>query len=174
MPANIEIKAKLKDPDALKSRAQELGGGPGTVIEQSDTFFNVPNCRLKLRELQNEPSQLIFYERSDQLGPKFSDYHITRTDKPEDLKTTLSKALGVKGAVKKRRLLFLVGQTRIHVDQVEGLGDFMELEVVLQEGQSAEDGQAIAEDLMVKLDVNKEDLIEGAYLDLLLKQSSKS
>ena len=79
----------------------------------------------------------------------------------------LSAALGVRGEVRKRRTLLLSGQTRIHLDEVVDLGDFLELEVVLEPTQPAEDGELIARELMRRLDVRDEDLVEGAYLDLL-------
>ncbi len=69
--------------------------------------------------------------------------------------------------LRKTRYLFLVGQTRVHLDSVEGLGQFMELEVVMQEGQSDAEGQTIAEGLMTELGVEQSDLLEGAYMDLL-------
>jgi predicted adenylyl cyclase CyaB len=78
----------------------------------------------------------------------------------------------VRGVVRKTRYLYLAGQTRIHLDDVEGLGHFMELEVVLRADQSDAEGQAIAEDLMVRLGVRKDDLLEGAYMDLLEKSGS--
>jgi predicted adenylyl cyclase CyaB len=73
----------------------------------------------------------------------------------------------VRGVVRKRRYLYLVGQTRVHLDEVEGLGEFMELEVVLRPEQSDAEGQAIARDLMTRLGIREEDLLEGAYMDLL-------
>ena len=79
----------------------------------------------------------------------------------------MSLALGVRGVVRKKRTLYLVGQTRVHLDEVEGLGDFMELEVVLHPGQSDAEGQVIARDLMTRLGVAEKDLLEGAYMDLL-------
>lgn len=88
----------------------------------------------------------------------------------ESLNDVLGKSLGALGCVKKVRNLFLVGQTRIHVDSVEELGDFMELEVTLKEEESVEDGEKIAQNLMEKLGVEKEDLISGAYHDLLNKK----
>ncbi|KAH0617257.1 hypothetical protein JD844_029144 [Phrynosoma platyrhinos] len=112
--------------------------------------------------------QLVFYNRPDSEGPKLSHYTISLTDDPAGLGAVLSQALGVQGVVKKERRLYLVGQTRIHVDHVEGLGDFMELEVVLQEGQSPKDGEEVARRLMEELGVKEEDLLAGAYLDLLL------
>jgi len=171
MPSNVEIKARVKDFETLKRKAKELSASEGVVIEQKDIFFQVPKGRLKLRFLQNQPSQLIFYERDDKSGPKMSDYHIATTDKPDDLANVLSRALGEKGVVKKKRLLHLVGQTRVHCDDVDGLGHFMELEVVMKENQSAVEGEEIAKDLMSKLGVEETDLIEGAYIDLLSSQN---
>ncbi|KAK3701543.1 hypothetical protein QZH41_020531 [Actinostola sp. cb2023] len=161
MPSNVEIKAKVHDLEKLKLKAKELSGEDGTLIKQQDTFFNVPDGRLKLRCLQEKPSQLIYYERSDSSGPKLSNYYIATTSQPKGMIVTLKHALGVKGqplldartmgvsrketpvyqiaystfyqgVVKKERYLYMVGQTRVHVDHVEGLGDFMELETYLK------------------------------------------
>ena len=166
MPANIEIKARARDFAALRQRAEALSDLPVQVIPQEDTFFNVPEGRFKLRQLAPNRAQLIFYSRPDASGPKRSDYHLFETADPEALKNVLSLALGVRGAVRKTRYLYLAGQTRIHLDDVEGLGHFMELEVVLRPDQSDADGQAIAADLMAKLGVEQADLLEGAYMDL--------
>jgi len=167
MPANIEIKARVRDFAALQRRAAALSDTPVQVIPQEDTFFIVPRGRLKLRQLGEDRAQLVFYERPDQGGPKRSNYHIFETRDPDNLKTTLALALGVRGVVRKTRRLYLAGQTRIHLDDVEGLGQFMELEVVLRPGQSDTDGQAVATRLMQDLGVLPEDLLEGAYMDLL-------
>ena len=167
MPANIEIKAHARDFAELRRRAEILGKAPGEVIPQEDTFFNVPKGRLKLRQLTPQRGQLVYYERTDISGPKRSNYYIFETSDPESLKNTLSVALGVRGIVRKTRYLYLAGQTRIHLDEVEGLGDFLELEVVLQPEQSDAEGQSIARDLMSRLGVQEKDLIEGAYMDLL-------
>jgi len=171
MPTNIEIKARVKNPAELHSRAEGLSDAPVQIIPQEDTFFHVPKGRLKLRQLKPDLAQLVYYERPDREGPKRSNYHIYETRDPEGLKTALSLALGVRGVVRKTRYLYLVGQTRIHLDDVEGLGRFMELEVVLRDGQSEAEGQSIAEDLMKRLGIRKEDLIDGAYMDLLEKNA---
>ena len=167
MPSNIEIKARVGDFDRLLKRAEELSDTPLQVIHQEDTFFNAEKGRLKLRVLAPDRAQLIYYLRSDQEGPKRSDYHIFETPDTENLKRVLEAAYGVRGWVKKTRYLYMVGQTRVHVDDVEGLGQFMELEVVMQAGQNDAEGQAIAEGLMTSLGVEREDLIEGAYMDML-------
>ena len=169
MPANIEIKARARDFANIRSRAEKLSDAPVEVIPQEDTFFNVSQGRLKLRVLALDRGQLIYYTRPDQGGPKRSDYHIAYTTDPENLKRVLELAYGVRGVVKKTRYLYLVGQTRVHLDDVEGLGQFMELEVVLREGQGDAEGHGIAEGLMASLGVERGDLLEGAYMDLLEK-----
>jgi adenylate cyclase len=167
LPANIEIKARARDFDEIRRRAEALSDTSVDVLRQEDIFFNTPRGRLKLRILAADRGQLIYYTRPDQEGPKRSDYRISLTTEPENLKHVLELAYGIRGLVRKTRYLYLAGQTRVHLDDVEGLGQFMELEVVLQEGQSDAEGQAIAEGLMASLGVEKSDLIEGAYIDLL-------
>ncbi len=168
MPSNIEIKARAHNFEEIKSRAEELSDAPVQIIPQQDTFFNTPQGRLKLRVLTDH-AELIYYTRPDQEGPKRSDYHITRSVDPENLKRVLELAYGIRGEVKKTRYLYLVGQTRVHLDDVEGLGQFMELEVVMCEDQSDTEGQKIAEDLMSALGVARADLVDGAYMDLIEK-----
>lgn len=113
------------------------------------------------------PGQLVAYDRPDQDGPKMSNYSITLIKDVESLKATLGMSLGVRGMVKKTRTLIMIGQTRVHIDEVEGLGNFMELEVVLEPEQTQEEGTRIAESLMEKLSINQSDLITVAYMDLL-------
>ena len=173
MPVNIEIKARARDFADLRRRAEALSDTPVQVIPQEDTFFLIARGRLKLRQLAPDHGQLVFYERPDQDGPKRSNYHIFETRDPDGLKAILRLALGVRGVVRKTRYLYLVGQTRIHLDEVEGLGEFMELEVVLRPEQSDAEGQGIAEDLMSQLGVGEEDLLEGAYMDLLEEKEGK-
>ena len=167
MASNVEIKARVPDLNQLRRRVEALSDSPAERIPQEDTFFHIPHGRLKLRVIGPDHGQLIYYQRPDAAGPKRSDYLISVTAEPETLKTALAAALGVRGVVKKQRWLYLVGQTRVHLDQVEGLGSFMELEVVLEPGQSAAEGQAIAADLMSQLDIHATDLVEGAYIDLI-------
>jgi predicted adenylyl cyclase CyaB len=169
MPANIEIKARTGDFEALRLRAEQLSDTPCQVIPQEDIFFNCPNGRIKLRLLGAELGQLVYYRRPDVSGPKHSEYMIFETKNPASLKSILSEAYGVRGVVSKIRYLYLVGQTRIHLDDVQGLGKFMELEVVLRPEQTDDEGQAIAEDLMHKLGIQPVDLIDGAYMDMMGK-----
>ncbi|XP_076015913.1 adenylate cyclase CyaB-like [Genypterus blacodes] len=169
MPSNVEIKARLSDRKGFTERAAQLSQSEGTIIRQHDTFFNCSQGRLKLRDYMNGMGQLIFYVRPDTDGPKLSTYSISPTSDPHSLRAVLSDALGVKGEVKKVRRLFLIGQTRVHLDEVEGLGHYMELEVVMRSEQSVEDGQQVAQDLMEQLGVSEDSLVTGAYMDLLLQ-----
>ena len=167
MARNIEIKARLPDFSAAVRKAAEIADQGPTEIAQDDTFFNCPSGRLKLREFSEGKGELIFYRRSDQSGPKESFYVRSQTTEPATLRDALTLAYGQSGRVIKQRTLFLAGRTRIHLDQVEGLGDFLELEVVLSEQDSLSDGVHEAEELMQKLGIDKAQLIETAYVDLL-------
>jgi adenylate cyclase len=100
-------------------------------------------------------------------GPKESRYVVHPTADPEGLQEVLSAAFDIRGVVRKRRTVYLIGQARVHLDQVEGLGEFVELEVVLRPEQSASDGVAIAHGLMEKLGIFPDQLSDGAYIDLL-------
>jgi predicted adenylyl cyclase CyaB len=167
MATNIEIKARVKDMDAVRAIAERLSGMPCTVLLQEDTFFHSPRGRLKLRVLRPDHGELIYYEREDAAGPKRSEYFIAATDNPASLKAVLTRCLGVRGIVRKRRSLYWVGNSRVHLDEVEGLGPFLELEVMLAAGQSEEQGQKTARELMTSLGIQDADLVEGAYIDLL-------
>jgi predicted adenylyl cyclase CyaB len=167
MNRNVEIKARVGSLGAVERRVRAIADeGPVTLV-QGDTFFVCPQGRLKLRKLGARQGELIYYERPDSAEPKESRYAILRTSDPEDLTSMLSLALGVRGVVRKHRTLYLVGPTRVHLDSVEGLGKFVELEVVLQPGQGVSEGMAIAHDLMARLGIAPDQLVRGAYIDLL-------
>ncbi|WP_323898495.1 class IV adenylate cyclase [Aeromonas caviae] len=172
MPRNIEIKARIAGVDDLIPRAAAIADKGPVDIAQDDTFFRCESGRFKLRTLSPSAGQLIFYRRPDQQGPKESYYHITPTNEPDKLRETLTLACGQIGRVRKQRTLLLVGRTRIHLDQVQGLGHFLELEVVLEEDEPLEAGMQEANDIMAQLEVEPSQLIEGAYLDLLLRQQA--
>lgn len=168
MARNTEIKARITSVEAMLPIAVALAdGGPPQLIAQDDSFFSVPRGRLKLRVFANGTGELIHYHRADSEGPKVSDYVISAVPDPESMRLALTRANGLLGRVRKQRTLLLAGATRIHLDRVEGLGDFLELEVVLSEEQSEQDGERIAQALMRRLGVQPEDLLRGAYLDLL-------
>jgi adenylate cyclase class IV len=166
MAANIEIKARASDFASLQKAAEMVSDTPCQVIPQVDTFFNCPAGRLKLRELGPQEGQLIYYQRPDVTGPKHSEYFIYPTADPQAIKLLLEKAYGIRGVIRKTRYLFLAGQTRIHLDDVQDLGKFVELEVVLKPGQTDAEGRAIATQLMQVLGIGEADLIDSAYMDM--------
>jgi len=168
MNRNVEIKVKVDDLAAVRARVRKLADEGFVILTQEDTFFHCARGRLKLRQLAGSTeAELIYYERPDAAGPKESRYLVHRTPDPHGLCAALSAALGVVGVVRKRRTVYLIGPTRVHLDEVEALGDFVELEVVLQANQKASDGVAIAQDLMAKLGITQAQLIDKAYIDLL-------
>jgi len=167
MPRNVEIKARVPDRDALREKALGLATSDPVVLHQHDVFYRAARGRLKLRRFPDGTAELIGYERPDAAGPKVSDYAIFRTADGGTLHGILADALGVRGEVVKTRTLLMAGRTRIHLDAVEGLGDFLELEVVLADREDEAAGEAEARALLDRLGVAAGDLVTGAYLDLL-------
>ena len=167
MARNVEIKARVDSVDALLPLALACADGPPEPIAQDDTFFACAHGRLKLRVFADGRGELIAYQRPDATGPKTSDYAITPVADPDALRATLARALGMTGRVIKQRTLLKVGRTRVHLDRVDGLGDFLELEVVLRDGESADDGVAEAHALLARLSIDATQLVSGAYVDLL-------
>jgi len=167
MPRNVEIKARVADLAAVEAKARAIATQGPEEIFQDDTFFPCDRGRLKLRDFGDGRGQLIHYARADEAGPKLSDYSIAPTADPASLRETLARASGVAGRVVKRRRLYLVDRTRVHLDVVEGLGAFVELEVVLRDTEAPEEGMAVARKLLDQLGIAQDQLVTGAYLDLL-------
>ncbi len=166
MARNIEIKARIRDETRIRSYVK-LHGTAHETQHQRDVFFIATNGRLKLRCFPNRSGVLIAYERPDQTGPKMSNYTLAPVADAERLEIALTRAIGVRGVVEKKRDIAIVGQTRIHLDEVKGLGTFMELEVVLRPEQSEAEGQSIAGRLMRELGIQSSDLLDRAYIDML-------
>lgn len=168
MDRNVEIKAAVADLAAIEQPVRALADKGPVVLEQEDTFFDCPHGRLKLRRFSGkEQAELVYYERPASTGPKESKYLVHRTTEPVRLGTVLAASLGVRGVVRKSRTLYIIGPTRVHLDRVEGLGEYVELEVVRQPGETIAEGVAIAHDLMDKLGIRQDSLLEKAYIDLL-------
>ncbi len=169
MARNIEIKARLT-PEHLAFIRREAVSRASTPPEywvQVDTFFCTPRGRLKLRVMEDGTAELIAYDRADQAGSKCSSYVRSPCVDPESLHAALARSLGVRETVRKRRQVIVIGQTRVHLDEVESLGTFLELEVVLRDDQTLAEGEAIARQLMQLFRIDSDSLIEGAYVDLI-------
>lgn len=168
MARNVEIKAAVKDFSRVAAAVATLAAAEPVRLEQEDTFFHCPRGRLKLRRFSAAAGELIHYERPDEAGPKTSRYVLVPTAEPDRLRDALAAAYGVLGVVRKQRTVRLVGRTRVHLDTVEQLGTFVELEVVLDDGEPVAPAVAGARRLMAALGIDDDQLVRGAYLDLLL------
>jgi predicted adenylyl cyclase CyaB len=174
VPRNVEIKARVRDLPALSQAVAAIADGAPTLLLQDDTFFDSPRGRLKLRVFAEGSAELISYLRSDVGGPRESRFAKAPVSDPAALVAVLDDALGTAGTVRKRRVLYRRGRTRIHLDEVEGLGSFLELEVELADGESVVDGERVARELMTRLGIAEDDLVAGAYVDLLRDRRSKN
>ncbi len=165
---NIELKCRCSDLDAVRRRAERLGARDAGVLRQHDTFFSASHARLKLRDFGDGHAELISYIRPDLTEARGSDYLICPVAQPESLAAVLTHALGASGVVVKTRHLLLYRHTRIHLDDVAGLGTFVELETVLAE-QSEADAQSELQDVAAALELRPEDSVPVPYVDLLVR-----
>ena len=171
MARNVEIKARLSDPAATAERAAAIADSGPELILQDDTFYACAQGRLKLRRFADGRGELIAYTRPDTSATRTSDYRIVPVTEPDALHEALARALGLHDRVVKARTLYLAGRTRIHLDRVDGLGDFLELEVVLRDGEDERDGVAEAHRLLDALQVDASALVGPAYVDLLRERT---
>ena len=164
---NIEIKTPLSKRPETEKKLGSIGARLEWTKEQADTFFKVPSGWLKLREVEDDPAALISYRRSvEDSGPRESEYNIFRLQDATELKLVLEQSLGILGRVEKQRSLWLWRHTRVHLDQVHGLGDFLELETVLS-GISPAEGTAESEEVIGLLELDRKLFISVPYLELL-------
>lgn len=163
---NVEIKARLHTSYAVDDpRLGKLTG----VLVQVDTYFFCCQGTLKLREETTAAGTsyaLIHYDRQEIAGPKRSCIVKTPVEDGEGVLRVLGAAYDTMRVVKKRRVLYMRGRTRVHIDAVEGLGNFVELEVVLRPAESEEQGRIEAREIMTDLGIAEEDLIACSYLDM--------
>ena len=150
----------------LRQRLANLQAEHRCTMKQLDTYFSVTQGRLKLREINTHEAELIYYERSDLAESRYSNYQICDIPEPMAFKQIAAMALGIKGVVEKQRELWMFGDTRIHLDEVKDLGQFVELETVIHNQTEAE---AQAEHQLVKnaLGIKEEDLVSISYSDLV-------
>lgn len=170
---NVEIKARFESvaqfEEAVLVAKKLSGDGTGDILVQRDVFFNSSTGRLKLRYEEGREARLIQYSRPDTASAKLSEFKLMTVAEPQLLEQMLRDSIGVKGIVEKTRHLFMVGQTRIHLDNVKGLGHFFELEVCLTPEQTIEDGNSIALKLQNDFAITEDRLMTGAYMDELSK-----
>jgi len=164
---NIELKARLTDLAAARETARSIATKEIGLQVQTDTYFHCPNGRLKLRQIEHAPAHLVWYARPDTEGPKASDYRLVPVANPETLKAALSDAYGIWCVVRKHREIFLYHNVRIHLDEVEGLGTFLEFEAVLGGDVDDRQGHAQLAELRRQFSISDTDLLAVSYSDLL-------
>lgn len=168
MPLNFEFKARCSDPDSLEEKLLTLQPRFAGEDLQTDTYFVVPNGRLKLREGPIE-NALIHYNRADEADAKTSEVQLFSTSPGSNLKELLTAALGVKVVVQKRRRIYFVDNVKFHFDRVDGLGTFVEVEAIDRDGSiGLEKLQEQCFYYRGFLGVNAEDCLSGSYSDMLL------
>ena len=168
MPKNVEIKARCTNPDAIHQILKGKNARFVGVDHQIDTYFNVPNGRMKLRE-GNIENQLIFYKRSDQSGPKKSEVILYPSQPDSTLKQLLIESIGQKVVVDKQRAIYFIENVKFHVDEVEQLGSFVEIEAIDRTDEiPLEKLDEQCRFYMEVLHIANEDLLEVSYSDLLL------
>jgi len=171
---NIELKARMKDPAKALLACTQLQAVAHGEIHQIDTYFLVPRGRLKLREAHPSSCELIYYERDDIAGPKGCDY--TRYPVDTSIKAFLDQVLGIQAVVEKQRTLYLWENVRIHLDDVKGLGQYIEFEAVLSPGADTshadQAGYHQLAHLMQAFEITEDDCETGSYLDLVLQQKA--
>jgi predicted adenylyl cyclase CyaB len=167
---NLELKVRVPDLARVRSACARVATR-AAVIEQVDTYFHAAHGRLKLRESVSGSEEcaatLLAYDRPDRSGVRASDYHLVAVPDPAGVKSALSAALGVRGVVRKRREVHMYHNVRIHLDDVEGLGTFVELEAVVSPEADEELSLTRLDALCGLLGLSRGDGVAGSYADLL-------
>jgi adenylate cyclase class 2 len=145
---------------------ERIGAEPARVLLQCDTYFEVSRGRLKLREQPPEVAQLIAYERADEARARESRFQIVTVAEPEALAAVLADTLGIRARVAKRRELYMWRGVRIHLDEVEELGDFIEFEAPVDADASEADARARVAQLRDAFGVRREDVVARSYCEL--------
>jgi predicted adenylyl cyclase CyaB len=169
---NLEFKARLDDASPVLGVVRRLGGDLWGDLRQTDTYFAVSNGRLKLRETPGFSAELIYYDRDESAPDRPSDYDVAHTTDADALKQMLAAALGVLAVVRKRRTLLLLDTTRVHLDNVEGLGSFIEIEVPVRTPEAEPQAREQLEALIEALGLDRDAGLRLSYLDLMLQKET--
>ena len=164
---NVELKAHDADPARTLERALAAGAEERALLRQRDTYFAVAHGRLKLREEEPGGATLIAYQRPDEASERVSDYRLVPIADPDEMRAALTAANGVSAVVVKRRRLLMWQTVRIHLDEVRGLGSFVELEAVAEPASDLHRERTQVAELRLLLDIRDESLREGSYADAL-------
>lgn len=165
---NVEIKAKCPDVHFIRRYLLSNNADFKGIDEQTDTYFNVQNGRLKLRE-GNIENNLIYYQRENKAGPKHSFFRLVKVEDAAGLKKILTDSLSIKVIVIKRREIYYIGNVKFHIDEVNQLGSFMEIEAGNMLAAYTEKELREQCDFYMKVfGIKYEDLIEYSYCDMMI------
>ncbi len=170
---NVEIKARCENPEKVRKILTDLHADFRGVDEQTDTYFHCGNGRLKLRQ-GNIENNLIHYLRADSAAPKASEVTLLAVQDGDGLREILSKAYGVKIVVKKRREIYFIENVKFHIDELEELGSFVEIEAIDSDGNRTE--KELREQCTKYLQafgIQKKDLIKSSYSDMIAQKTTK-
>lgn len=168
MRLNLELKASIPSIELARTSARLCGAELHGILLQVDTYFRVLHGRLKLREIAGDHSELIYYERPDTSLERWSSYSTVQVTEPGALKEQLASALGVRVVVKKRRELFLLDETRIHLDEVEQLGTYLEFEIPVRDKREAASEMKF---LREQFEIDDGSIFTASYSDLILAKT---
>ncbi len=167
---NIEIKARCKNPAAIREYLESKKAFFNGVDEQVDTYFHTNKGRLKLREGMIE-NNLIYYERNNQAGPKSSAFNLARLEDSASVKDILTKSMGVKVVIRKKREIWYIDNVKFHIDDVPGLGSFVEIEAGnMITDLSVEELRQQCDHYMQELGIRDSDLLQYSYSDMLMEK----
>jgi predicted adenylyl cyclase CyaB len=168
---NVEIKAKCPDPAFIRNYLIAQHADFKGTDHQVDTYFCVASGRLKLREGKIE-NNLIYYERSNQQGPKSSHFNLVKIPDAGGLKEVLQKSIGIKVVVEKKREIYYIGNVKFHIDEVTDLGSFVEIEAGnLLAAKTREELQQQCDFYLQAFGIRHEDLVAVSYSDMLLEKT---
>ncbi|HLW69029.1 MAG TPA: class IV adenylate cyclase [Candidatus Binataceae bacterium] len=163
---NLEAKFKLTDLPGARARAERSGLLYRATLVQRDTFYRVAHGKLKLRE-ESAGAALIHYRRELTGDLEVSDYTIVAVAEPLATRAMLERALGVIAVVDKRRMLLTRDHLRLHLDVVEGLGEFGEIEIIVRDGEAPAAYEATLREVLEMLGVQPSALIRQSYFELM-------
>jgi len=164
---NIEVKANTNNTEAIRDFLYKHKADFKGVDEQTDTYFNVNSGRLKLRQ-GNIENNLIYYNRANSSGPKESNFDLVKIDEANELREMLTKAIGVKVVVKKRREIYYIDNVKFHLDSLDGLGNFVEIEASNKNYNITNEKLYEQCNYYVKeFGIKDEDLVNVSYSDML-------
>jgi predicted adenylyl cyclase CyaB len=164
---NVELKAWVHDLQLARAVARQLTTRPLEKLGQRDTYFHCPTGRFKLREMDQQPGQLIWYQRASEQQARSSHYMLVDVSDPEGMRNLLAATLGIRAVVEKQREVYFYDNVRIHLDQVRSLGTFLEFEAVLEHPDQLPEGHEQLAFLRGQFSIAEKDLLEGSYGEMV-------